>query len=329
MRGVTNHCIPVRAFVGCSIALLCVLATAMPAIAADADSVVAVVNGQELRRLHFDRVMDEILPMASFHGGVTEEVKARNRQQALERLIEDELLYQEAVRLGARPDSKNVDAELKESIERVGGKERFEEALQHYGVDLKEFRRTLGKPEVVKGFLRSKVDGQATVQDQEIRDYYEKNRESHFMVEKRRLKHIVLKTDPGDASSWDVTREKAADILARIRKGADFGDMARKFSQGPRREAGGDTGYIARAQLLPELASVGWSMKPGDVSDIITTIYGFHIIKLEEVPPAEAVPFEEASSQIRLMLLTSRKQELKGKLLDELRRKASVKVLNE
>jgi len=279
--------------------------------------------------LHFDRVMDEILPMASFHGGVTEEVKARNRKQALDRLIEDELLYQEAIKLGARPDRKNVEAELKESIERVGGKERFEEALKHYGVNQKEFERTLGKPGVVKEFLVSKVDMKARVKGEDIRDYYEKNRESHFMVEKRRLGHIVMKTDPGDSSSWDVTREKAMDVLARIRKGADFGDTARELSEGPRKETGGDTGYVARAQLLPELASAAWVMKPGDVSEVITTIYGFHIIKLMEVPPAEVVPFDEASGQIKIMLVKSRKMELKRQLLDELRSKASVKVLDE
>lgn len=318
-----------RAFMCAAVAVLLVLATAGAGLAADADKVIMVVNGQELRQLHFDRVMDEMLPMSRFHGGVNEEVKAKNRQKALDKLIDDELLYQEAVKQGIKPDRKVVKAQLEESIKRVGGKKGFDEALEHYGVGLREFKRTLAKPGMVKEFLHRMVDSRAVVSEKEIKAYYERNRESHFMVHKRRFRHIVLKIDPGEASSWEAKREKAADILNKIREGEDFAKMARSFSDGPRREKGGDTGYIARGQLLPELVKAGWDMKPGDVSDLIQTIYGYHIIKLEEAPPSEAVLLEEARGQIESLMVSAQKQDLNKKLLEELRKKASIRMVNE
>ena len=105
--------------------------------------------------------------------------------------------------------------------------------------------------------------------------------------------------------------------------------MARNFSEGPRREQGGDTGDIARGQFLTELATAGWEMKPGDVSDVIQTIYGYHIIKLEAIPPAEAVPLEDARGQIESLMVSSKKQALKKEIVDGLRKKASVRMVNE
>lgn len=309
--------------------LILVLASASTGLAADADKVVVTVNGQELKQLHFDRVMDKIFPLSGSHGGISEEKKARNMKKAVDRLIDEELLYQEAKRLGIKPDKKDLKIKLEKSIERVGGKERFNEALEHYGVSLKEFKRTLGKPGMVKEYLEKNVESKSEVSQEEVRAYYEKNRESHFMVHKRRFRHIVLKTDPGEQSSWDVKKEKASGILENIRKGADFAEMAQKFSEGPRREKGGDTGYIARGQLLPELVKAGWDMKPGDVSDIIMTIYGFHIIKLEGPQISEEVSFAEAGGQIESMLVSSKKQALKRAIIDGLRKKASIRMVNE
>ena len=319
----------VRVLAGVLISGFCLLVQAGDGLADNPDKVVVVVNGQQLKAMHFDRVMEEILPASSFHGGVSDEKKAVNRQRAIDRLIEEELLYQEAKRLGIKPDRKAVKQQLEESVKRVGGKDRFKEALRHYGVTQGEFERALGAPDMVKKVLEKKVDSQATVSDSELRAYYDENSDTHFKLTMRRFRHIMLKTDPGDPATWDAIDEKARDILKRIRDGADFEEMARNFSEGVRKDKGGDTGFMAKGEMLSELELVGWKMEQGDVSDVIQTIYGFHIIKLEEGPIDKIIPFEVARDQIESLLVSSKKQALRKLLVDGLREKAAIKVVDE
>jgi parvulin-like peptidyl-prolyl isomerase len=314
---------------GSIIALLWILANAGGGRASEADKVVVIVNGQELRTLHFNRVMSSIMPMARIHGGVTEEKKAAKRKEAIDRLIDEELLYQEAKKEGIRPDRKAVKAALANSIKESGGKKKFKEAMTYYGITESEFRRILGKPGMIKELLDRRVDKRVGVDDSVLIDYYEKNKESHFTVNKRRFRHIFFKADPGMPSSWDVKKEKAEDILDRIRNGVDFAEMARSFSEGVRKESGGDTGFINKKQFLSGLAEVGWKMKPGEVSDVIRTMYGFHIIRLEEDPISEVMTFEEAKRQIEPIIVSKQKSSLKKELMDGLHRNASIKVVDE
>jgi len=318
-----------RALAILSMAFLSLLAVSGNGLASDSDKVMVIVNGQKLRAVHFDRVMSEIMPMSVFHGGVSKELKDKNRKKAIERLIDDELLYQEAKRLGIKPDRKIVNDELKAAIERVGGKEKFKEALVHYGIDEKEFKRTLAAPGMVRTLLEKVVDNKATVSDREIRDYYENNRSTHFVTTKRRFRHIVFKVDPGDLSSWGIKEERAKDVLEKIREGADFEEMSRSFSEGVRKDEGGDTGYVARSQLLPELAGAGWNMKSGEVSDVVKTIYGYHIIMAVGDPKEETIPFEDARGQIESMLKDNVKKRIRDELMKGLRDKASIEVLGE
>ncbi len=304
-----------------------ILPFAAPVMAIESpDRLVVVVNEQQLRQVHLDRVMNELLPMASFHGGVTVELKAENQDKAIERLIENELLYQEGVRLGLKPDAMAVKDAFRESVKRVGGKKRLNEALVLYGISEDEFSRMLKAPMVTSKVVEQEVDKKAKVAEEDIMAYYEANLESHFNVLKRRFRHIVLKTDPGDPQSWGGVEEKASEILKEINGGADFEEMARSFSEGPRKEKGGDTGDIDRSQILPELSRAGWAMKQGEVSGIIKTIYGFHMLKLEEILPLEAVPFEQAKVQIERFMLIAQKQKLKQALLESLRSKADIEV---
>lgn len=306
--------------------MIAVVLAAVPSYAASDDGVLASVNGRQLRQLHLDRVMREILPMASFHGGITEEVRATNEQKAIKQMVEDELLYDEAMRLGIKADESAIDKELKETINRVGGRAAFDKALKHHGVSEVEYRRLLALPGTVKKVLEVRVNEAATVSEAEVRAYYDKNKDSHFRMQRRRFRHIVFRTDPGVPDSWEQASKKAKDVLDKINEGEDFALMAQEFSEGPRKDKGGDTGYITKSHLPGELGNNGWGMKPGEVSDVLQTLYGYHILKMEGEPSNDIVPFDKARGQIEYQMKQTRRQQLKARLMDELREKAEIKV---
>lgn len=296
-----------------------------PAYSAE-EELVAVINGQELRGIHLERVMNEIMPMARQHGGVSPTAMQRNLDKGLKRLVEDELLYQEAVRIGIKPDRKALKKKYKEAIERVGGKDRFKEALKHYGIDRDEFKRIQAVPYYIKGLLEEKVEKHALVEDSEVRDYYDDNKASHFTVEKRRIRHILLRTDPGYPEGWGAVRKNADGLHARIKGGEDFAEVARQFSEGPNRESGGDLGGLVKSSLAPDLAEAAWALKPGAVSGVIQTIFGYHILKFDGEIEEAVVPFEDSKERIKSLLVSFKQEELKRALVNGLREKAEIKV---
>lgn len=307
-------------------AVMIAMMLAGPASAASAGEVVATVNGRQLKQLHFDRVMGAIMPMSSFHGGISEDVKARNYKKAMDKMIDDELLYDEALRLGLAVDEATLEDEFNKAIGRLGGRERFDEALKQHDVSEKEFRRLLSIPGLVKSVLVIRVDEDATVSEAEVRAYYDKNKESHFRIQQRRFRHIVFKADPGELTSWEDAEKKAHEALDRIKGGEDFAKVAGEVSEGPRKDIGGDTGYIGKSTLPGELGNIGWGMKAGDVSDVVRTLYGYHILKMEGEPSDDIVSYDAARAQIEYQLTASRRQEVKARLMAELRQKADIKV---
>ena len=137
--------------------------------------------------------------------------------------------------------------------------------------------------------------------DAEIKDYYDKAKERYAITpEQGHFRHILVKTEP-KALEADVKKaqEKAEKILAEAKSGGDFAELAKKYSDDPGSAAqGGDLGFQTRGALVPEFESAGYALKPGEISGLVKTQFGFHIIKLEELKPAQYQPLEKVKSEI-------------------------------
>lgn len=143
----------------------------------------------------------------------------------------------------------------------------------------------------------------ATVTDQEVADYYGSNTAEFESPETVKARHILFKVDSG-APDQDVetARQKAAEVLKKIREGADFAEMASQYSEGPSKMRGGDLGTFTRERMVKPFSDAAFSMKAGEVSEPVRTEYGWHVIKVEEVHPAVRKSLEEAAEDIRKKL---------------------------
>ncbi|MGD8229642.1 MAG: SurA N-terminal domain-containing protein [Desulfobacteraceae bacterium] len=142
-----------------------------------------------------------------------------------------------------------------------------------------------------------------SITDQQVEDYYEDNREMFKQEKEVRARHILFKLDPNAPEEEDEkVREKASEVLEKAREGDDFVNLAKKYSEGPTAQKGGDLGYFGRGQMVKPFEEVSFKMKTEEISELVRTRFGYHIIKVEDVKEAREKTLEEVSEEIKKTL---------------------------
>ncbi len=145
---------------------------------------------------------------------------------------------------------------------------------------------------------------QAQLDEEEIRTLYESRKESYQQPEQRHARHILLKTSEGDTEAVRVEKKKKAEEvleLARI-DGSDFSILAQEHSEGPTKDKGGDLGFFSNGRMVPAFDQAVSSLQPGEISEVVETQFGYHIIKLEEIRPASVRTFEQVKDNLAVTL---------------------------
>ncbi|HJV84890.1 MAG TPA: SurA N-terminal domain-containing protein [Noviherbaspirillum sp.] len=145
------------------------------------------------------------------------------------------------------------------------------------------------------------VASQISVSDADIQSYYEQNAKRYSEEEQRRASHILIKVDKNaSAAEKAAAKEKAEKILAQVRKNPnDFAKLAKEYSQDPgSAERGGDLDFFSRGMMVKPFEDVAFKLKPGEISDLVQTDFGYHIIQLTAIKPAKAKSFDEVKAQI-------------------------------
>jgi peptidyl-prolyl cis-trans isomerase C len=165
--------------------------------------------------------------------------------------------------------------------------------------------------------------------DDEAKDYYAKNLDRFKEEETIRASHILIRADSSaDPATKAKARETIDAILAKARAGQDFAALAQESSQDPGSASrGGDLNYFKRGMMVPEFNDAAFALQPGQLSDVVTTQYGYHIIKVTDRKAGRVIPFEEAAPQIKQFLGEQKKQDRRKAFIDELKTKAKIEVL--
>jgi len=288
---------------------------------------VVKVNDTVLTERDLDEALNEIVPAEVFHGTMTPEKRASFIPKAIETLIERELLYQEAKALGMAIEKGRIEQAMANLISRTGGKGKFKKALKKWGLSKKELKLKIEKLLLVQDIVRIEIEEKASVTPEEVREYYEKNRSSYVRPEARRVRHILIKVEPyAGAEDKSALKQKAGEVLTKAKAGEDFATLAWENSDDPYRVKGGDYGLIHRGRFDPGLDDVAFGLPPGGISNVVETIYGFHIIKVEEAKPEEQLGFEEVSQGIERRLRQDRLKARKEEFIGGLRARAKIEV---
>lgn len=167
--------------------------------------------------------------------------------------------------------------------------------------DIKEQIELMTNDLLASQYLLKEVVGKINVTEDDINLYYKAHQEEFRTPEMVRARHILIKVDKS-ASNDDKAkaRSKAEDILKKIKAGEDFAKLASEFSEDPgSKNNGGDLGFFPKGRMVPDFEKVAFSLKPGEVSDVVETPFGFHIIKVEEKKESIQEPLERVKDKVK------------------------------
>lgn len=253
----------------------------------------------------------------------------RFRAGALEKLIDTELLYQEAVRRGHKVAGDAVDEQMGSLSAQFESKERFEEALAELGIKRRDLWRDLAHSMAIQEFINEEIEPTVSVTAEETRAYYDTHPELFTAPERVRARHILLRVsaDAGEAAAQQA-RGTLEELRRRALAGEDFADLAQQYSQDPSASAGGDLGYFGPGDMVEPFERAAFALEVGGISGIVITSFGYHLIQLVDRTAPSTVEFEQIASQLALYLEDQRIGEAVTGLTRELRSKAEISVVS-
>lgn len=283
---------------------------ALPAVAANQQmaavsqnpraEVVARVNGKDITREDLDTAVNNMLPLVTYHNSVSPERLKSIQKKALENIINGELIYKYAKENKLdNVDKKELDQQVKDLKKRLPKGDSLEKVLKRSNMTLDELKEDFKKDIVVVRVSKSKSEelkkkAETTVDEAFMRDYYKKNLDKFKEPEQIHLRSILVKADPsGGQRVWNESRKKAEEIAKLVKGGKDFGKVAQERSEDPFATKGGDMGWAHKGSLFPEIEAAAAKLKPGEISEPVMTIYGYHVVKLEGRKPSVQKKFEE------------------------------------
>lgn len=279
--------------------------------------VLARVNGEPVLKADFDRL---IRNFEISNGPVPAERRNEILRGALDQLITYTVMAQEA-----KAQNVNVtEAEVDEHVKQMRGgasKDEFQKALAARHTSMEQLRTDARINLSIGKMMEARTAGAAAATDAEARQFYDKNPDK-FKQEVVRASHILLRVEAKTPDpTRNQTRARIDGLLKRARSGEDFAALAREHSQDSSAAAGGDLGYFPRDKMVPAFAQAAFSLKPGEISDVVTTDYGYHIIKVTD--RQAIVPYDQVSGQILQFL----KRERAGQFVEETKKRARIEVL--
>lgn len=308
------------------IAILTILFSAF-CFAADADNAVVRVNGAIITEREVQGVVAKKMPWSAFHKNVSEETMKKLRDEAIESLIDNELVYQ-----ASQGQMTVTDDELQNAYDntRKGFKseEEFEAAMKKSGLSEDSLKSALKRQLMISRMLDNAVTKPSRMSEEEIRDYYEKNKSKYNDPGKMMLREIFFGV-PSNATAAErqEKKKKAEIVMEKIKAGGDFGLLAWEFSEDKFKYKSGEIGAVHEGMLSPEIEKEVVRLQPKEATGIIDTIYGYYIFYLEERTPARQLEFIDVKEKLTKELSGKREKALREEFLSGLRQKAEIKRL--
>jgi peptidyl-prolyl cis-trans isomerase C len=197
--------------------------------------------------------------------------------------------------------------------------------------ELKEQLEMIKDNYIAIEYLKKEVTNKVEVSEEDIKSYYESHKDEFKTPEMVRSRHILIKTDPS-ASDNDKkkAREKAEDILKKIKAGEDFAKLASDVSDDTgSKPKGGELGFFPKGRMVKSFEDAAFSLKPGEVSGIVETQFGYHIIKVEEKKEPGMEPFDTAKEKIKQKLLQERSKTKVTEFIEKAMKDANIEVHTE
>ena len=311
--------------------ILLAILTLLPALSAAemVSSIAAIVNDEIITSYDVDKETAILVKEAEKKGPVSDTARSELRASALNRLIDLKLTEQKIKELGI----KVTEEEVRQSIEDVKkqnnlSQEALVAALAGQGLSFDQYKAQIKSQLERLRLMSQEVRAKIQVGEKELQEYYAANPAKFGAEEQFRARHIFFRIG-ADAPADEIKKVMltASNVLFEARNGKDFAELARKYSDDPGAKTdGGDLGTFKKGEMLPEIEAAVSKMKPGEISDLVVTKAGIHIIKLEESSVGKPKPFDEVKKEIEDTLYRKKSEERFNQWLADLRKDASIEI---
>ena len=308
------------------LALIILVSPAYAAESQSAEQKVAVVNGTVIKQAELDSEMSRYLARLQQTGRFPNELEINQiKKQVLENLIARELLYQESQKKGIKVDPKEIDEQLTALKGRFPSEAEFKNALSRMNLTEADLRFQFERDLAIRKLLDGQIGDKVAVSEKETRAYYDGNLETFKKPEQVRASHILIKVDPGaDEAKKAEARTKIESLQTRLKKGEDFGALAKENSEGPSGPKGGDLGFFGRGQMVKPFEEAAFTMKPGQVSGMVETRFGYHLIMVTDRTPEGIHTYEEVKDRLEQYLKQQKVQAAIAEYVETLKAQAKI-----
>ena len=270
----------------------------------------AIVNGQEISGEAVQFELDRLVRFYMGHGMSMDEIKTnlpKLEEKALDQAVGAKLLLDRASELDVPVTGADIDAEVAKVVTQVGGEENFKKALEAQGITEIAFRKELEKGAKVNKLVEQACAGVPDPTEDEVAKFYEAHKAEFVVPPQVLCQHILVK------GSDDKALDKIKEIRERIVSGgADFAEEAKKNSDCPSGQEGGSLGWFGRGMMVPEFDKVAFEMKKGEVSGVVSTQFGYHIIYKADEKGGGEQTLVDVHDQIKDLL----RHEARGRAMD-------------
>lgn len=292
------------------IILAIAMITLLSLLAGCSSNIAATVNGTEITKDQLEKNFNYQQKMAQVNQG-----PAPTEEETLEGLIGQELILQKAKELEINIE----DEKIEEIIADYKDTEDFKKFLEQVGIDL-DFYKKLVKIQLIISEFRDEIEDST---DEEVDKYIAENEMVKDYLVEIRARHILIGTEDQSEEVLNKAKKEAEAILDELKNGADFAELAKEKSTGPSGEKGGDLDFFRKGDMVPEFDEAVFDLEVGEISDLVRTQYGYHIIKLEEIRDLSEEEMEVVREEIKNVV----KDEKLKEQIDSWREEADIEII--
>jgi len=290
----------------------------------------AKVNGVGIKAVTLNAALNNYVENQKMYGVIIkEEEKDKLKKDILNELVSAELLYQASQKANLGDLSKNVDTELENIKKGFGSEQEFQKVLKERGIEIKDLREDIKKGVYINTYLNKNVFPKLTpVTEAEKRQEYESNKDKLNVPDEVSASHILIKVgENATPEEKQKAREKVEALRARALSGEDFAKLAKENSEDGSASNGGDLGSFGRGQMVKSFEDAAFSLEKGQISSVIETQFGYHVIKVSDKTPAHILAYEDVSGDIEKFLMNKHRRSEVDKITDVLRSSAKIEIL--
>jgi peptidyl-prolyl cis-trans isomerase C len=294
---------------------------------ANIPNVLARVNGEAIERWEFDNAVRRTEQRAG--GPVPPERRDEVLRGILDQLVTFHLLAQESRARKLGVTDAEVDARLAQIKQSFPNEQAFAQSITAQGLTLDQVKLQTKTSIEVQKIIDSEISSKVSVQDPDVEAFYKGNMDRFKQGESIHAAHILFGVPPNaNAEQKAEVKAKAEAALKKIKGGADFAAVAKAESQDPgSAQNGGDLGFFPKGQMTPNFEEAAFKLKPGQMSGLVETPFGYHIIKVTERRPARTAPFAEVSDQIKNFLIAGQREQKLEAFVEQLKAKGKIQSL--